>query len=72
MHGTCARDGLYGGCALFRKSCRVSAQDELCSGRGEGCETGDGEVFVIQGGVVAEELISLGGSKQSVEARIHS
>lgn len=51
MDGACAGDCLYAAGALFGESWGISAQDQLCCARGEGLETGNGEVFVVEGGV---------------------
>ncbi len=59
MHSSGARDGLDGACALLSNSWRVSPQNKFCSGGCEGGKTGDGEVFVVQGGVSAEDLFCL-------------
>lgn len=59
MDSSCARNGLYRACAFICKSWGVGAQNEFCGGGCEGCKTSDGEVFVIQGGVVSEKLICL-------------
>ena len=45
MDCSCAGDGLDGVCALLCEGWGVGAQDELCSGRCKGLETGNGEVF---------------------------
>lgn len=47
VNGTGARDGLNGGCTLFREGWGIGSQNEL---RSCGCEwgkSGDREVFVI-------------------------
>lgn len=59
MHCSSTRDGLDGACALLSNGWRISAQNQLCSGGCEGAEAGNGEVFVVQGGVPAEDLLCL-------------
>ena len=59
MDCSCARDGLHGVRALLRDGGRVGAEDELGSSSSEVGEAGDGEVFVVEGGVVAEDLVGL-------------
>lgn len=59
MHCSCARDGLDGTDALLSNRWRISAQNELCSGGSEGGQAENWEIFVVQGGVLAEDLICL-------------
>ncbi len=59
MYCSCTRNGLEGACALFSEGYRIGTENKLrCSGC-EGAQTGNGEVFVIQGGVGADDLLSL-------------
>lgn len=53
---------MHGGYALVRKGWRVSAEHDLCGCGGEVRETGDWEIFVVEGGVVAEDFVGLGAS----------
>ena len=60
VDGTSARDGLNRGDALLGNGGRGGANEELAGLAGEGRETGDGEILMIELGVVAEDLIGLG------------
>lgn len=59
VEGTGAGDGLEGDDALFGDDGGVFAEDEFLGGRGEVGEAGDGEVFVVEVGVFAEEFVGL-------------
>lgn len=59
MDCSCTRDGLDRACALFSNRWRIGAQNELRSGGREGAEASNGEVFVVQGGVLAEDILCL-------------
>jgi hypothetical protein len=50
--------GYYAHPLLF-ESWAVSAQDELLRGGCEVCQTGNGQVLVVEVGVVAEDLVGL-------------
>jgi hypothetical protein len=56
---TGAGDGLDRGDALLGEGGGVGAQDELARLAGEGGEAGDGEVFVVEVGVVTDDLVGL-------------
>ncbi len=47
MQRSCARNCLKRTCTILGESWRIGAQDELCRGSCEACETGDGKIFVI-------------------------
>lgn len=68
MHGTGAGNRLYGGGALLGQGGRVAAEDQLDGFAGEGGEAGDGEVFVVEVGVIAEDLVSLASVESSQRA----
>ena len=44
---------------FFRERGGVCSQDQLRSGRGELCEASDREIFVIQRGIVAQDVVGL-------------
>lgn len=45
--------------ALFLEGGAVGAEDKLLRGRGEVSQAGDGQVLVVEVGVVAEDLVGL-------------
>jgi hypothetical protein len=59
VHGTGAGDGLEGAYAVLANGRAVGANHQLLGGGGVVGETFDGEVFVIEGGVIANELVGL-------------
>lgn len=59
MYCSCARNCLEGACALFSNGRRIGTKNEFCCGGREGVQTGDGKVFVVQGGIGAQDLFCL-------------
>jgi hypothetical protein len=59
---------LHGGCALLGQGGRGAAEDQLDGFAGEGREPGDGEVFVVEVGVIAEDLVGLEAITKLVSA----
>jgi hypothetical protein len=59
MDGTCARNSLECADTVFGDGGGVGADDKLLGGRRVVCETLDWEVFMIEIGVVANEIICL-------------
>lgn len=55
----CARDGLERGCAAVGDGGAVRPQDEFLCGGGELGEAGNGEVFMVEVWVVADEGVGL-------------
>lgn len=60
MASSRAGDGLQGDGSLLGDGWGLLAQNELLRGGGEVGQTGDGEVFVVEIGVVADEFVGLG------------
>jgi hypothetical protein len=59
MDGASARDGLEGGYALLFYCRGVGAEDQFLRCGGELGEAGDGEVFVVEVGVLTEDIVRL-------------
>jgi hypothetical protein len=59
VNGSGAGDGLEGDGAFLGDCGRVLAQDEFLRGRREVGETGDGEVLVVELGVLVESFVCL-------------
>lgn len=59
VDGAGAGDGLECGDAVVLDGGGVVADEELLGGAGVVCEAFDGEVFVVEAGVVADEVIGL-------------
>jgi hypothetical protein len=59
VDGAGAGDGLEGGDALLGQGGGVGAQHHFRGGGGEVGEAGDGQVFVVELGVVLQDLICL-------------
>ena len=57
--GAGTRDGLEGCDTLLGDGRWVGAEDELLRGGGEVCETGNGEVLVVEFGVGVEDVVGL-------------
>lgn len=64
VDGTGARDGLNGGYALLGNGRRRFAQNKLGGFGGERGETCDGQVFVVEVGIVADNLVGLEGCRR--------
>lgn len=59
VHSASAGDGLHGGDALVGDGGRGDTEDQLLGGGGEINEARDGQVFVVEVGVAAEQLVGL-------------
>jgi hypothetical protein len=69
VDSTGSGDGLDGGGALLLEGGRLGAQDQLGGLAGEVGDTRDRGVLVVQLGVVAEDLVGLGGGSQRRSTR---
>lgn len=59
MVGASSGNSLDADRPAFLEGVRVGAQDEFRGRRGEGSETGDGEVFVVQRGIISDDALRL-------------
>ncbi len=67
MDSASSRDCLHGGYALLGEGWGVRAEHDARCGGGEVWETCDWKVFVVECGVISEDLVGL-GSNQLVNA----
>jgi len=63
---SCTGNGLHAGKTSLGYDWRISSENQLSGRRGEGRQSDDGKVFMIEGGVIQQDFCRLCGSSKRV------